>query len=350
VADTSLDVILSRFKSILESEVQPTRTERFTRYAITNFRGGIGKSTLAFNLAWEMSRSNRVLLLDLCSQRNFSQTLIGEALTDRKITIYDALLAEILGGEAISPTELVEAVKPYCPSFKGGEEAFVIPGSSELFLFPSLLYSQLATHAQVGSRGRVLSAKALDAVNSIITQVSPIVRPDKVLIDTSPFFGGATHLGWMAAEALIIPVRVDQHSMDALKLTLQMLRDKTMDFIRFNDQAGIQRTPKVHAVAITHCGWNRQTKNSPDNSTKYFVSQAMEIAKKYSEFFTEESVVDCFYLLDDFHASGRISGTRRIPIFNLEAGQQYTVDAQKLEVNPAVDRYKKELHALASAL
>ena len=53
----------------------------------------------------------------------------------------------------------------------------------------------------------------------------------KILIDTSSFFG-ATHLAWMAAEALIVPVRVDQSSLEALDLTLRMIGDIRMGFGR----------------------------------------------------------------------------------------------------------------------
>jgi cellulose biosynthesis protein BcsQ len=40
----------------------------------------------------------------------------------------------------------------------------------------------------------------------------------------------------VAADALIIPVRVDQHSIEALKLTLDMLKNPNMDFRKFNNQ------------------------------------------------------------------------------------------------------------------
>jgi chromosome partitioning protein len=62
------------------------------------------------------------------------------------------------------------------------------------------------------------------------------VNAYKILIDTSPFFGGATHLAWAAADALIIPVRVDQHSLEALRLTLEMLKSEKMDFRKFNTE------------------------------------------------------------------------------------------------------------------
>jgi hypothetical protein len=101
---------------------------------------------------------------------------------------------------------------------------------------------------------------------------------------------------------------------------------------------------------MTHCGWNRQKKNTPDNSTTFFVTKALDIAKKYAHLFSELNVAECFYLLDDFHSSGRISGNQRIPLSRLHSGTKYIVEGQRLEVNPAVDRYKKEVQNLTIAL
>ena len=69
--------ILERSEAILSGDPVPTREKAFRKYALSNFRGGIGKSTLAFNLAFEISRSNRTLLFDTCSQRNFTQKHYG---------------------------------------------------------------------------------------------------------------------------------------------------------------------------------------------------------------------------------------------------------------------------------
>lgn len=48
-----LDKLLETFKLVVDGKDVPRPAGNFTTYAITNFRGGIGKSTLAFNLAWE---------------------------------------------------------------------------------------------------------------------------------------------------------------------------------------------------------------------------------------------------------------------------------------------------------
>ena len=348
---TSIEKVLERSESVLAGEVSAERSQKFGTYAITNFRGGIGKSTLAFNLAHELSAKFPTLVLDTCSQRNLSQNVFGDDLHDFGTTLYDALVADITQSGTTDITDLVSSVKTYCPAFNGNRPSFMIPGSTELFLFPSLLYSQLAQYSQLtGGHSKGASARVLLAIRRIIDQASELHKPEKVLIDTSPFFGGATHLAWQAAEALIIPVRVDQHSIEALDLTLSMLGSPRMDFQKFNEQAGISHQPKVHVIAMTHCGWNRQKANTPDSSTRFFVERALKVAEKYADVFSDDDVSKCFYLLDDFHSSGRISGKQRIPLSKLVSGRKYVVEGQRLEVNPSVDRYKKELSNLTAAL
>jgi chromosome partitioning protein len=350
---TEIDAVLERSERVLRGEDLPLRDERFKTYTITNFRGGIGKSTLAFNLAYELSRSYQTLLVDTCSQRNFSQNVFGDQILDFEKTLYDALVVEITGAGQFDMADITISVKGSCPPFIGNKPTYMIPGSTELFLFPSLLYSQLAQFAQISGRThtRDASARVLSSLRRIIDQASQkAAKPEKILIDTSPFFGGATHLAWVAADALVVPVRVDQHSIEALRLTLSMLKDPNMDFQKFNTQAGLDRHPKVHAIVMTHCGWNRQKPNTPDSSTRFFVERAINVAKEFADVFSESDVSRCFYLLDDFHSSGRISGKQRIPLAKLNSGRKYMVDGQRLEVNPSVDRYKREVANLTAAL
>jgi cellulose biosynthesis protein BcsQ len=346
-----VDMIVERSQAVLSNGDVPSRDNVFRSYAVSNFRGGIGKSTLSFNLSYEIAKSQKTLLLDTCSQRNFSQNLLGDDITEVDKTLYDALVGQIAGTSAIDYEEVLYNIRSYCAPFKSGRNTYLVPGSTQLYLFPSLLYSTLAQYGQLGGAlGQEASRRVINSVRTIISEAQRVASADKILMDTSPFFGGATHLAWAAADALIIPVRVDQHSIEALRLTLEMLTDHRMDFHRFNSQAGISHQPKVHAIVMTHCGWNRQTANNPDSSTRFFVEKAVEIAHEFREVFSEDEVHYCFYLLDDFHSSGRISGKQRIPITKLMSGKKYTVENQRLEVNPSVDRYKKELINLATDL
>jgi cellulose biosynthesis protein BcsQ len=346
-----VDEIVQRSEAILNGGELYARSKTFSSYAVSNFRGGIGKTTLSFNLAYEIAQHHRVLLLDTCSQRNFSQGLLGDDIYNLDRTIYDALVRQITNTAEIPPDELLFSVRSSCNAFKSGKPAYLIPGSSSLYLYPSLLYSTLAQYQQLqGSHREEASKRVVNSIKTVIKDVSASAKEEKTLIDTSPFFGGATHLSWAAVDALIVPVRVDQNSIEALRQTLEMLSDTDLDFHRLNKQAGIEHQPIVHAVVMTHCGWNRQRANMPDSSTRYFVEKAVEVAHDFSEYFSEENVADCFYLLDDFHSSGRISGKQRIPLSRLVSGEKHVIEGQRLEVNPSVNRYKKEIKNLADDL
>ena len=348
---TQLDRLLEKFKIIAEGGIVQRQALHFEKYAISNFRGGIGKSTLAFNLAWELSRKNKTLLIDTCPQCNFTQSLLGDDIDQCEQTIYDALLPRVMAGTpAVTSDDLLVSVPPHCPPFKGGQKTFLIPGSKELFLFPSLLYTQLSSASNLGSRSQETSKNILQALEQIASSMSESISANKVLIDTSPFFGGATHLSWVAADALIIPVRVDQHSMEALKLTLSMLKNEQMDFLRLNRVAGIEKVPKVHAIVMTHCGWNRQSAFTPDRSTQAYLAQVIDIVQSNIELFSYDDAIETIHLLDDFHSAGRISGSKRIPLARLSVGESHSIEGQRLEVNQSLTRYQNELKSLAAIL
>lgn len=143
---------------------------------------------------------------------------------------------------------------------------------------------------------------------------------------------------------------MDQHSMEALKLTLSMLKNPDMDFLRLNKIAGITKVPKIHAIVMTHCGWNRQSPFTPDRSTQSYLTQIIEIVSENADLFSHSNPFDAIHLLDDFHSAGRISGTKRIPLAQLTVGENHTIQGQKLEVNQSLTRYQNELKSLAMTL
>lgn len=341
--------LFDRYDKILSGELKkidiPGNRE-FKTYAVTNFRGGIGKTTLSFNLAYAMCQKYMTLFIDMCPQQNFTSLLLNTTEPYGENSIYDALMEKMMGSAwQMENKRLSLRVQDYNKEFRNGQTCYFIPGSSRLFLFPSQFYSRLNEYLGMTSSGNGEKPVSvlLKMLKNIIAEQMNETKTEKVLIDTSPFFAGGTHLAWAAADALVIPVRVDEQSIYSLELTLDMLRNPSSDFNIWRERAGIEEKPTVQAIIMTHCGWNRQADHQIDSASRMYIERAVDIALKYQEVFTTENVVDHFALLSDFHSSGRISGSKAIPINNLVEGRQHRIEGRKVEVNRSVNRYKKEL-------
>lgn len=315
-------------------------------YAVSNLRGGVGKTSITFNLAYELSRHRSVLLADVCPQANLTEVIMKSE--KPKVTIYKALQPKVLGPAfGDEAKDIAFRVSQFAPSFAGGKGCYFIAGDAELYEFPSYLYQQLGV---ANTRNNAAIVKSLLwSLKNILAQEAKELKCETVLIDTSPFYSGGTHLAWCAADALIIPVRVDEHSVESLDLLLELLSDRSRDFEQWNLRAGGLEAPKVAAVVMTMAGAKSQKTATPDAASRMFIERALRIARKHPHLF-EVDPTDAFVITDDFMSAGRISGAKSIPISELKVGGFHTVSERRLQVNQSAERYQRELAYLTSIL
>lgn len=344
---SEIQKILDNHSKVVEEGFVHAGDLKYRSYAVTTLRGGVGKSTLTFNLAYEISRKHSLLVADLCAQRNLTENLMRGVQQD--VTILDALQPALLGAAfGDVPDDISYRVSSYCDSFKGGKSAFVIPGSPELFAFPSTLYQQLQIANAQGNSTAI--RKLLEILKNILNKEAKETSSDKILMDTSPFYAGGTHLAWCAADAVIIPVRVDEHSIESLALTLDLLSNKTKDYKIWDDRAGGRPSPKVAAIVMTMAGAKSQKKFTPDSASRMYVERALAIAEKHVGLFGFQDPRDAFVITDDFMSTGRISGAKSIPIAKLKINSFHSVEGKRLQVNSSAERYQKELRYLVSVI
>ena len=343
----ALDKVLSAHASVVLKGHSREGGPRYSSYAVSNLRGGVGKTSLTFNLAYELSRRDFVLLIDICPQANLTEVIMpGDK---PKATILQALLPRLLGpafGDEVR--DIAFRVSRTCPPFAAGKGCYFIPGDPELYAFPSPMYQQLQI-ANSQNRPQVVK-NLLWSLKSIIAAEAKGVECAKVLIDTSPFYSGGTHLAWCAAEALIIPVRVDEHSIESLDMMLNILTNPSRDFCQWNSRGGDLKTPKIAAIVMTMTGAKSQKEATPDAASRMYIERAIRIAQKHPDLFDFDDPTDAFVITDDFMSSGRISGAKSTPISELKVGSFHTVQGKRLQVNSSARRYQNEIRYLASIL
>lgn len=339
--------IIENHDRSMEEGVSEEISLRKKSYAVTNLRGGIGKSTLSFNLAWMFTRHCPTLIADLCPQKNLTESIMrGDK---PHVTISDALNPKVLGpafGDV--PDDISYRASTQNDHFKGGKAGYLVPGDGALFAFPSALYQQLQ---------QAMASNNKKAVSNILLSLRDVLRREaseknctKILMDCSPFYGGGTHLSWCAAEGLIIPVRVDEHSIESLAITLDMLSNPNSDFNVWSDRAGGIESPKVSAIVMTMVGARSPKKGVKDRASQMYVERAYEVASRFPDLFEVDDPADAFAITDDFMSAGRISGAEGIPIPMLKVGKFHTVNGSRLQVNQSQSKYKKELEYLLSIL
>src|SRR5262249_4148593 len=149
-------------------------------YAVSNLRGGIGKTSLAFNLAYELSRKRSLLVADLCPQCNFTELIFRNHRPTVKIT--DALMPRIMGsafGDEVDDISYMMSDK--AEHFKGGKTCYFVPGDPELFAFPSMLYQQL--NNAFGRSNPTAISNLLLSLKSVLDKQAKLKKCDAILLD-----------------------------------------------------------------------------------------------------------------------------------------------------------------------
>lgn len=160
--------------------------------AITNQKGGVGKTTTAINLAASLAEAGqKILLIDFDPQGNASSGLI-QSMQDEQKTIYD-----LICGNA-------------------SQEACIIKGVTEnLDLIP----------ANMNLAGAEAEFQELDDMEQRLKQAASGLREayDYVLIDCPPSLSVLTVNALTAADSVIIPIQCEYYALEGLNQVLRTI-------------------------------------------------------------------------------------------------------------------------------
>lgn len=190
--------------------------------SILNMKGGVGKTTLAVNLAWHLCRRGRknVLLIDLDPQFNTSQyTMDYEEWAEHRKSC--GTVADLLLDPAKSRMRVKAAKKPTNPLRKYIFEREVLVGGGRLDILPSELSLSAAVKNPHGIAYKL--EKHLDGYRD---------RYDFIFIDCAPTDSILTDTALMASDFVLTPVKPDRFSVlgyAQIQSTFDSFRDSYPD-------------------------------------------------------------------------------------------------------------------------
>lgn len=162
------------------------------KISILNIKGGVGKSTIAFNLAAALERNNkRVLLIDIDLQCNLTDMAAREPDKITK-TVFD-----LFTNSSVLPADIVyETVI---------NKIDIIPGDLRLIDIENYINPSTNPKAM-----RILS----DSINVMFDE-----EYDYIIIDCRPEISVLTMNAILASDYYLVPVVCDRHSLKGVQIT-----------------------------------------------------------------------------------------------------------------------------------
>lgn len=208
------------------------------KVSIINMKGGVGKTTLTFNLAIELAerKGKKVLLLDLDPQAN--ATIVGtDPMLYRDHRRHKKTIADVF----------INGFRTYGPITPGLQKPLAIDdfiysipcrGRGKFDLVPSeLLLSSVL-------KGMTLGPYDLDKL--ITADVEKAY--DYILIDCAPTYSSLTSIALNTTKAVLIPMIADSFGLHGTRLMKQVLDEHKHDF-------GVE----VKVVGVVFTLWEEQS-------------------------------------------------------------------------------------------
>ena len=195
------------------------------RIVLFNHKGGVSKTTTAFNLGWKLAEGDRVLLVDADPQCNLTSLLIEDFDSyyldeaTRLNNLRDGVEVAFKGRPA--PITAIDCFEP--PRRPG---LYLVPGHQNLSEFEAAL-----TFAQTSNNAIATLENLPGAFSAFLREVEAKYRIAYTIIDLNPGLSSINQNLVLAADYLVIPTNPDPFSIMALE-TLKTILPRWAAWLR----------------------------------------------------------------------------------------------------------------------
>jgi len=187
---------------------------RTKKLLFANNKGGVGKTTLAFNCAMSFAKQGyKTVLVDLDPQCNLSRLALGDNQYEKTIfspgekDIHDVLKGVIEGGSDINLDI------PFIPISNSDGNLFLMKGSVQLSLYENLL---VTAYGQAAS-GQQLGYFQTSAIDRFLREKGLGEEVDIFVIDTSPSLALLNQIIFLGSDYFVVPMMPDAFSVQGIE-------------------------------------------------------------------------------------------------------------------------------------
>ena len=197
--------------------------------AFFNNKGGVGKTSLVYHLAWMYADQGiRTIAADLDPQANLTAAFLSERRLETlwqgsgdPQTIYESISPLIEGtGDVTAPH--IEYVDENSYQLSLLEQALLLPTEGSIALLPgdlslSQFEDQLSDAWPHSSDGNVRAFRVISAFWRVMQEAAKMHRADVILMDLGPNLGAINRAALIAADYVITPLSPDIFSLQGLR-------------------------------------------------------------------------------------------------------------------------------------
>jgi len=287
-----------------------------------NNKGGVGKTTTVYHLAWMLSElGHRVLAVDLDPQSNLSSMFLSqERMEDvvleesKKLTILDAIVP-VSEGEGYQPVH-IECIN---------EHISLLIGNLALSAFED----KLSDAWNKCLAGDIFGFKVSSVFKTLINDAAARCKADWILIDVGPNLGAINRAVLIATDFVVMPVASDLFSLQGIKnlgKTLHEWRNQWAKRTMKYPKADKSSIPSARMKPIGYLLMQYTSRES--RPVRAYIRWAEKIPIVYQEYVLNnvsspevhriETDPNCLALLKHYHSLAPMSIEARKPIFLLK--------------------------------